>query len=209
MNAPSAAVRPRAYWYFVALFVLVVGIGVAYWLISSGASDMAGSGADAQPLRGSGVIDIKQPGMYSVYIYRGASKRTNASANRAWESARNAEVVVRNEQTGTELAVQKAYESIDLQNSLIAKLVDFEVPVAGTYVVEVPPALGELGPAVRPTAPLADLQQDLVNFMAALFAGLGVGALATLIAAIISLVTLIRRSSCKKRLAREAATVAS
>lgn len=190
-DRPPNVVLPRAYWYAVSFLVLVVGIGVA-WQVGGGSSNMRGA---AKPVGGDGLVHLDQVGPYSLYVFRGASRRIDASADRAWNTAKTATVVVRDDRSGAQLALRNVYETSDLQNTRVARLVEFEVTAPGTFRVQITPPLDELKPAIRPSAPL----EDLGRMVARLLIGLGIGALATVIAAAIFFVVLIRRQKYRRQ----------
>ncbi|NQT39334.1 MAG: hypothetical protein HQ581_17690, partial [Planctomycetes bacterium] len=137
MNHSSDAIRPHAVWYVAGLVVLFAGMGLARWQIASGKSTLKDK---AQSVRGSATIQIKQAGSHSVYVRRGASQRMDAAADRAWKTARGAVVTVRDERAGSELSVRNTYETMDMQNNLLARLVEFDVPEAGSYTVRIEPS---------------------------------------------------------------------
>jgi len=197
--APGAAtIRPGKHWYAVSLVVLAAGVGVAGWQINSGAS---GARGEARPVRGRGVVRLDQPGTYSLYVYRGASRRADASANRAWTQAHGARVTVRDEQTGDELVVRSVYETMEMQNNRIARLAEFDISAPGSYVVTIQPGLSTLGPSVRPGGSLDEFRQGMMGAVRSFLIALGVGALAVVVSAAIFLVVLVGRMRSKRRLA--------
>lgn len=193
----SITIRPAPYWYLVSVLVFVLGLGIAIWLIRSGAGNLR---QGAQPIRGQGMVELDQPGAYAVLVSRGASQRMDSGAARAWNDARSAQVVVRDEQAGTEIPVRSVYETMDLQNTLMARLVEFDVPSPGRYVVQITPPLAELKPAVRRSVPLAHVQQEVMGFVVRLLAGVAIGGLGAVIAMVIFVVVVVRRSRCKSRI---------
>jgi len=196
MNNPLI-IRPAPYWYLVSVLVFVLGLSLAIWLIRGGAGNLR---QGAHPIRDQGVVQLDQPGAYAVLVSRGASQRMDSAANRAWNDARSAQVVVRDQQSGAELPVRSVYETMELQNTLMARLVEFEIATSGHYTVTITPSLADLKPVVRRSAPLAEIQQELIGFVVRLFAGVAIGGLAAVIALVIFVVVLVRRSRCKSRL---------
>lgn len=192
-------VLPRAYWYAVSVVVLVVGLGLAVWQVKRATSELP---TDGQKVRGPGVVQIARAGSHSLYLFRAASQRMDASAQQAWDSAPSANISIRDEQTGSQLAVKKSYETTDLQNTLMARLVDFEVPAPGTYRVEIRPSLEELKPMIRPTMPVEKIGQEVIGLVVGVVIGLAIGAVATITAAAIFVTVLLRRRKFKRQRVR-------
>lgn len=190
-------VLPRAYWYAVSLAVLVVGIGLAYRQIKHSGDAVSG---EARPVRGRGEIQIDRAGSYSLYVYRGASQRMDGAADQAWSAAEHAQVSVRGGD-GKSLAIKKVYETIELQNTRVARLVEFEVPASGTYRVEVAPSLEAVKPVVRPSAPVAKFGDEVMGVVVGALAGLAIGAIATIGAVVMFVVVLLKRKKFKRELA--------
>ena len=198
MTDRTNVVSPSLYWYAVGLAILVVGIAVARWLMNGGPSDTA----EIVPVRGNGQVRLEKPGAYSLYITMGASRRMDASAERAWQDSKTATVVVRSKRDGASLALRDVYETVSIQNSRMARLVEFDVVTAGDFQVQISPSLNALNPVIRPSATLDELGQDIQGAVVQVLAGLAIGSLATIAAGtIFAVVGLLRRKN-RKQLAK-------
>jgi uncharacterized membrane protein YdbT with pleckstrin-like domain len=154
-------------------------------------------------VRGSEPLELENAGSHSLYVYRGASQRLDADANRAWDAAPTAKVVVVSEKTGETVAVREAYETTDLMNTRFARLVEFDIPSAGNYAVTITPSLKPLSPSVSPTVPVDEIERDLMGWMTRTFIALGIGALGMIISVTIFGVVLVRRRRFAKQLAED------
>lgn len=200
IHTSSQVVRPAGYWYAVSMAVLVVGVGLGYLQIirSTGAS------GEARPVRGRGEITIDRAGSYSLYVYRGASQRMDQEADRAWAAAKNAEVSISGN-ASKPIAVKKVYEEIDLQNTKMARLVEFEIPAAGEYRVVLNASLDAVKPAIRPSVPVARIGDEAMGVVFGALAGLAIGAIGVVAAAILFFVVRSRRKKFRKESALAAA----
>lgn len=201
MEPAAGVVQPRAYWYAVSLVVLAAGIGLGGWQVRRSA-DLIQKPLTVRP---PGLVQFDRAGTYSLYVTRGASKRMDAAADRAWGRARTANVSIRDDRTGASLANRTVYETVDLQNTLIARLVEFEVPAPGTYRVEITPPLDEIKPFIRPSAPVANIGNEVMSMVVGVCVGLGIGVVATIVAAAMFWIVLRRR----KHFMRERAVLSS
>ena len=187
MKKSSSSRRSGKALLIVSLLLLVAGVVLVAWQMTSGGPDRP------QSLRGGGVVQLDQAGPHSIYVYRGASQRMDAAAQQAWDAARTAQVTVRDEQSGNELAVRSVYETTEMQNNLMARLIEFDAPTPGNYVVEIQPSLDAISPSVRPSAPLAELQLEIASVLLGL-AACGLGVLLIVIGGVLLLVALLRKT---------------
>jgi len=199
MNDQPKALQPPAYWYAVSVAVFIVGVVLGVWQVRRSA---AGVGDDVKPVRGDGTIKLDRAGPYSVYIFRGASKRMDASADRAWSQASGAKVTVYDAGAGKQLATKNVYETIEIQNTEVGRLVEFNAPSPGTYRVSISPSLEAVSPSVRPSAPVASIGKEVMGLIGGILIGVGIGGVAALAAFVIFLVVIIRRNKFKKEMAR-------
>jgi hypothetical protein len=188
--SPPNGARPGALSYVAILVVLVAGLALAAWQVRR---SVAGVGGAVRPVRGQGLVELDQAGSYSLYVTRYASQRMDAAATRAWDTARTAKIGIRDERTGSPLALTNVYETTEVQNTLFARLVEFKVTTPGTFRVQITPSLDELKPLVRPTASIQDIEGEVMGVVFGVGAGLSIGLLAVVVAAIMLFFVLRRR----------------
>ena len=175
----------------VSLVILTLGAGLVAWQMLRGEPNRP------QPLRG-GAVQLDRAGPHSIYVYRGASQRMDAAAEQAWADARSANFVVQNDQTGEQLDVKNVYETTEMQNNLMGRLVEFEAPTPGKYTIQIEPPLDVIHPSVRPSAPLAELQGEVVGVLIGL-AAWGLGVLAIFVGAVLLIIALVRKKPANKQ----------
>jgi hypothetical protein len=195
LNQPANVAQPRAYWYAVSLVVLVAGVGLAIWQVKRSATQ---EGAGPKPVRGAGLVQFDQAGSYSLYVTRGASRRMDAAANAAWERAKTATVNLREERAGSQPDIRRRYETIDLQNTLIARLVEFEISSPGTFRVEITPPLDEIKPFIRAGTSVDDIGSEVMGPVVGVISGLGIGLLAVILAGTMFFIVWRRRKNFRE-----------
>ena len=191
----ETTIRPGRIWYLVYFLIPVIGIAIAGRIMST-------SGIEpGHPVRNEGKVTLPTAGSYSVYVIRRASQRMDPPSSNAWNSARDAKVTVRDDRSGELLAVDHIYEKTEIQNTRIARLVEFEVPTPGDYTVAIAPPLTALHPAVRETTSVDAVADELGNFVIRLLVAIAAAGLSVVIGGVMLVITFFRRMKAKQQAA--------
>ena len=78
------------------------------------------------------------------------------------------------------------------------RLVEFEAPTPGKYTIQIEPSLDVIHPSVRPSAPLAELQGEVVGVLIGL-AAWGLGVLAIFVGVVLLIIALVLKKPANKQ----------
>ena len=194
----ACKIRPALSWYLVAFLILVGGVAGAAWMIGSAAGNLQ---MGQQDINAGETVTLDQPGSYSVYVSQGASRRGDPTANLAWENASSAEVQVTDEQSGEPLAVRRVDEFEEVQGTQFGRIVEFDVPKSGNFTIQITPNLDPIHPRVGVTRSINSIRDEIGSFALKFMGGLAIAGLGVLIALVISVIVLVKRGSCRRRMA--------
>lgn len=193
--AAPRVVKPAARWYLVGVVVLVVGLAAGIWQYKRSTD-----GSDLITIDLNGEAWFEHAGSYSVYLTRGASRRTDLRAEQAWDAARSVQVGVIRNRTGDRLSIKNVYETAEMHNNKLARLVEFDVPAQGWYRVQIMPYLSPLRPVIRSSRPIDQVAAEVIGSLLGMVLAFGLGVIA---GGAILLITFVRRRRAKQTAAAE------
>ena len=197
--AAPRVVKPAARWYVVGVVVLVVGLAAGIWQYKRSVPD----GSDTIEIDHKGDAWFEHAGSYSLYVFRRASKRTDLSTQQTWDAARTVQVGVTRNRTGDRLSVKNVYETVEMQNNKLARLVEFDVPAQGWYRVQIMPYLTRLTPLISPSRPIDQVAAEIFGLLFGVVLAFAIGGVGVIAGGAILLITFLRRRRAKQAAAAE------